>query len=272
VPATTEVVLVKLGGSLITDKTRPETPRTAILARLAGEIARAAPICRERPIVAHGSGSYGHVAAQRHGFTRGGLDAPGLTPEQAKGFAAVQERAATLHRLVVAALLAAGAAPYSFAPSSAVVAAGGPPAEVFAEPLLHALASGLLPVSYGDIVLDRARGAAICSTEALFALLARTLARHGVAVRRVLWLGATDGVYDGAGRTLPRLDAAGFAAARAGIGAAAGTDVTGGMLHRVEAALDLAALGIPSLIANGTLPGLLEAALGGRPVPGTEIG
>jgi isopentenyl phosphate kinase len=302
-----EIVLVKLGGSLITDKTRPETVRAETLARLASEIASAIPACRERLVVAHGSGSFGHVAAERHGLGRAGSEGtsnpddhasegrkagqtaiasadqatsppgldhrlmPLLTPAQALGAAVTQDRAAALHRLVIAALLAAGAAPFSLAPSSAVVAAGGIPRELFAEPLLRALAGGLLPVSYGDIVLDRERGATICSTEALFALLARALPRHGLAVRRVVWLGETDGVYDGAGRTLPRLDAASFAGARAAIGAAAGTDVTGGMLHRVEAALDLAARGIPSLIANGATPGLLARALAGDAVPGTEV-
>ncbi len=74
---------------------------------------------------------------------------------------------------------------------------------------------------------------------------------------------------------LPRLGAdalAGEAGGRPAIGAAAGTDVTGGMLHRVETALALAARGIPSLIANGTTPGLLAAALRGEPVVGTEVG
>ena len=57
----------------------------------------------------------------------------------------------------------------------------------------------------------------------------------------------------------------------AAIGAPAGTDVTGGMRHRVETALALARLGIPSLLANGLVPGLLERALRGEPVAGTEV-
>jgi isopentenyl phosphate kinase len=259
------VVLVKLGGSLITDKTRQETPRHETLARLAAELVRALPVCRERLVLAHGSGSFGHVAAQRFGLGGSG------GPPPVTGIAVTQDRAAALHRLVVGALIAAGAAPFSLAPSSSVVAAGGVPQKIYAEPLLRALDSGLLPVSYGDVVLDREWGASICSTESLFSLLARALPRHGIAVRRIVWLGETGGVHDGSGVTLPRLDAASFAAAGAAIGNAAGTDVTGGMRHRVEAALDLAARGIPSLIADGTIPGLLEHALRGDPVPGTEI-
>ena len=51
----------------------------------------------------------------------------------------------------------------------------------------------------------------------------------------------------------------------------AGTDVTGGMRHRLETALELAGLGIPSLLANGLTPGLLSAALRGEEVTGTEV-
>jgi isopentenyl phosphate kinase len=269
VGAPAEVTLLKLGGSLLTDKTAVEAARPEVLARLAAEIAAGAPALGGALVVAHGSGSFGHVAARRHGIA-GGLRGAGQLP----GVSLTQERAAALHWQVTAALAAAGLCPFSLAPSSSVVAAGGLPLAIAVEPLLLALERGLLPVLYGDVVLDREQGVAICSTERLFELLARELPAHGTRVRRALWLGETDGVYDAAGRTVPRLDAASLADLRSGrgaVGGAAGTDVTGGMLHRVETALALGARGIPSLIANGTTPGLLARALRGEPVPGTEV-
>jgi isopentenyl phosphate kinase len=269
VGAPTELTLLKLGGSLLTDKTAVDAIRPEVLARLAAEIAAGAPALGTALVVAHGSGSFGHVAARRYGIA-GGLHGA----DQLPGVSLTQERAAALHRQVTAALAAAGLHPFSLSPSSSVVAAGGRPLTLAVEPLLLALARGLLPVLYGDVVLDREQGVAICSTERLFELLARELPAHGARVRRVLWLGATDGVYDAAGRTVPRLDAALLTALQAGrgpIGGAAGTDVTGGMLHRVETALALAARGIPSLIANGATPGLLARALRGEPVAGTEV-
>jgi isopentenyl phosphate kinase len=267
------VTLLKLGGSLLTDKTGIEAARPATIARLAAEIVQGAAALGGGLVVAHGSGSFGHVAARRHGIA-GGLRRP-HDAAQLLGVSLTQERAAALHWRIVAALAGAGAAPFSLAPSSSAVFAGGRPQTFAAEPLRLALACGLLPVLYGDVVLDRELGVAICSTESLFVLLAGELAAQGFPVRRILWLGETDGVLDAAGRTVPRLDAAGLAglqaAARPAIGAAAGTDVTGGMLHRVQTALALAARGIPSLIANGSTPGLLAAALRGDPVPGTEV-
>src|SRR5689334_25393481 len=114
--------------------------------------------------------------------------------------------------------------------------------------------------------MDLDQGVRICSTEGMLEILA-----HRLPVRRALWLGETDGVYDAEGRTIPRLSAGNFEEALRSIGAPAGTDVTGGMRHRVETALALARLGIPSLLANGLTPGLLERALRGEAVTGTEV-
>lgn len=260
------IVLVKLGGSLITEKSREETARPEVLSRLAGEIARAAAKIPDRVLVGHGSGSFGHVAAKRSGIA-GGL----RSPDQLPGVSLTQDRAAALHRLVIEALLEAGSCPFSIAPSSAVTAETGRPVTLSDEPLLLALERGLLPVIYGDVVMDRDWGVSIASTEKLFDLLVRSLLSHGFAVRRVLWLGETDGLWDAERKTIPRVSAGSFAEAVKAIGAPSGTDVTGGMLHRLESALALARLGVPSLLANGLTPGLLESALQGDEVPGTEV-
>ena len=260
-----EVILLKLGGSLITEKSQKETARPEVIARLAGEIARAAARIPERLVLGHGSGSFGHVAAKEHGVATG-LSSPAQLP----GISLTQERAAALHREVIGKLLAAGLAPFSIAPSSCLIFKGGKP-DLAIKPLLLALKNGLMPVVYGDVVMDLDQGVAICSTERMLEILSHQLISHDLAVRRALWLGETDGVYDGQGRTIPRLSADNFEEALESIGSPAGTDVTGGMRHRVETALALTRLGIRSLLLNGLTPGLLERALLGEDVPGTAI-
>ena len=71
-----ELVLLKLGGSLITDKTRPYTARLDKLADVATQIARALHADPELSLVlGHGSGSFGHTAAKKY-KTRDGTPAP----------------------------------------------------------------------------------------------------------------------------------------------------------------------------------------------------
>lgn len=257
------VVLLKLGGSLLTDKTREDTDHPEIISRLAQEIAAA--LAGPHPpllVVGHGSGSFGHAAAARSGIAQG-LG----SPERLRGVVETRERAVELHRRVVAALAEAGALPYSISPSSSLVTSAGKGQSFFLEPLQRALDAGLLPVVYGDVVMDRVQGAAIASTETVFLALANA----GLPITRALWAGVTDGVLDDAGTMIPQIRVGASTEAEAAAGASAGTDVTGGMRHRLAAVLELAERGVASVLFDGRVPGRLGAVLRGEVVPGTRV-
>jgi isopentenyl phosphate kinase len=84
----THLIFLKLGGSLITNKSRPQSPRRALLRQIAEEIARTiADKPALRLVIGHGSGSYGHVSAREFG-TRDGVQ----TPDQWHGFAPQPDR------------------------------------------------------------------------------------------------------------------------------------------------------------------------------------
>lgn len=221
-------------------------------------------------VIGHGSGSFGHVAASRVGMTGGGAGGDQSVVD-ADSATTVQHAAMTLHRIVVDAFHRAGAAPFSLPPSSWMVAENGEPVTANVEPIVRALALGAVPVVCGDVVLDRALGATICSTETVFRMLIDTLPRRQLSVARMYWLGETGGIYDPTGATIESVDGASFERVRGMIGGTDGTDVTGGMLLRLETARGLAKRGIESWIVDGTIPGLLAAALGGDHVPGTRV-
>mgnify|MGYP006422603161 CR=1 FL=1 len=260
------ITVVKLGGSLLTDKTRPFTARTDVIERLAREVASGWEASDNGLLLGHGSGSFGHVAAERTGL----LDDERTTP-LAEAVSRVQQAAAVLHRRVTEALRAAGVPAVSVAPSSAMVASGGTPVALQSEPVRHALAAGAVPVTYGDVVFDRTRGATVCSTETVLRAFIDALREEGIAVRRVLWMGDTDGVYDADGRTVDALHPSDVERALHAVRAPDGTDVTGGMRHRLVTARALAQAGIPSVIANGTVPGTLEQGLTGAALSGTHV-
>ncbi|MBU0494151.1 MAG: isopentenyl phosphate kinase family protein [Chloroflexi bacterium] len=255
-----ELTLVKLGGSLITDKTQPFTPRPAVLARLAAEIHEALDTTGPL-VIGHGSGSFGHVAAARY-RTHEGL----VGPDSVRGWAEVHDAAARLNRIVVGALLEADVPAVSVPPSAGCVAVNRRITRWELAPLRRLLDAGLVPVPYGDVVPDGAQGCAIASTEELFWYLSTAF-----PVRRVIMVGRVDGVLRGDGQLVQTLTANGFEELRENLVGAAGVDVTGGMLQKVEYLLALAARGVPGLILNGNVPGRLRDALLGEDVTGTVI-
>ena len=261
-----EVVLVKLGGSLITDKTRAETSRPEVIGRLAEEIWQSTQGSSVPLVVGHGSGSFGHVAASESGIHQGVQDRA-----QLPGVSLTQGQAFKLHQIVMTALRQAGVPAFSVAPSSCLMARQGQPDRVWPQPLLAALTLGLVPVVFGDVVMDRTWGASICSTESVFLALTPALGSRGVFIQRVVWLGATDGILNAAGETIPEIPESGLATQTAGFEGAAGTDVTGGIRLRLETVGNLARQGIPSWIGDGRRPGALVEGLADTAADGTRI-
>ncbi len=253
------LTLLKLGGSLITDKSRPRTLRLETLVRLADEIASA---LQQRPslrlIIGHGAGSYGHVSAKQHG-TRQGVH----TPNQWHGFAEVWWDAATLNRLVTETLIEAGLSAIALPPSASVIARDGEVARWDLGQLEAALVAGLLPVIHGDVVFDTQRGGTILSTEDLFAHLARHF-----QPKRLLLAGIESGVWeDFPNRSLiiPKITPANHKKILPTLSGSAATDVTGGMESKVEqcVALTREIPDLEILIFSGDIPGqLLEVLLG----------
>lgn len=248
-----QLIFLKLGGSLLTDKTAVESPRPEVIARLAAEISQArAAQPGLRLLLGHGSGSFGHVAAAKYG-TRQGVQ----TAAQWLGFAEVSAAAARLNRIVTEALLAVGVPAVSLQPSAAAVCVDGRIQSLTDAPIHAALAAGLVPVVYGDVAFDTVRGGTIISTEEVMMAL---------AAAQPSWLllaGETTGVFDLNGTVIPLITPANFAAIRPALGGSRGTDVTGGMASKVQSMLQLT-VAQPHLsirIFSGLVPGNLAQVL-----------
>lgn len=256
-----ELIFIKLGGSLITDKTRPYTPRLDVLKRLAAEIKSARQAAPDVDIVlGHGSGSFGHTAAKKHGTRQGVSSADGW-----RGFREVWWQASQLNRHVMQSLTEAGVAALALAPVSAVTARDGRVAHWDLAPLKAALGAGLIPVVYGDVIFDEVRGGTILSTEDLFEYLAVQL-----EPQRILLAGLEEAVwadYPANTQRIETITPASFEALRANVGGSHGADVTGGMESKVRQMLDLVQKipGLKAQIFSGETPGNLEHILSGTP-------
>lgn len=250
------VVFIKIGGSLITDKSKPFTLDEESLALIVSEIGRAKKETCKLLILGHGGGSFPHVPAQKYQTHLGVIN-----KESYQGIAEVQEAAARLNRIVVKKLVEAGLPAVSISPSSCYLTSAGQVVKIFFEPIERLLKFEMLPVLYGDVVLDQEKGCCILSTESVLGSLALKLKEKGWPIEKIIHCGKTEGVYDKEGKTIPMINKENFPRYKSILGGSGGIDVTGGMIHKVEESLKLADQGIPALIIDGVTHGTLLKAI-----------
>jgi isopentenyl phosphate kinase len=260
------LVYLKLGGSLITDKNRPHTPRPDVLERLAGEICEAlAQDTNLRILLGHGSGSFGHVPASKYN-TRQGVH----TAEEWQGFVEVWREASELTHIVLQAFAKAGLPVMAFPPSSMVITQQGRVMNWNRAPLQQAISRGLMPIIRGDVVFDAALGGTILSTEEAFA----HLARH-ILPAQILLAGIEPGVWADfpvSSRLISEITPESMPEIDKGLKGSSSMDVTGGMAEKVRQVIAMVRVvpGVRASIFSGEVPGNLLRALLGEPM-GTQV-
>jgi isopentenyl phosphate kinase len=257
---------LKLGGSLITDKKKAHTARPQALARLVEEIRQACSLDADmRLLIGHGSGSFGHVAAEKYNTLQGVR-----TPEEWRGFCQVWQEAAALNHLVLRALSQAGLPVVAFPPSSSLSADQRQIIDWPLDPIRAALNAGLIPVVYGDVVFDQSLGGTILSTEDLFEYLAAQLQPGRILIASLekgIW-----GDYPECTQLIPEATPADFPLLEPKLSGSEGTDVTGGMASKARLSLRMieADKALEVLIFSGEEPGAVKRALAGDK-PGTWL-
>jgi len=238
--------VLKLGGSVVTEKDDPETVDRAALERAANALAGRGDI-----VVVHGGGSFGHHHAAKYGVS---------TTEGTGDPAAVRAIHGAMKRLdaaVVEALAEADVPALPVHPMSAADRDGSGDLTLPTGQVETMLEEGFVPVLHGDGVVHAGEGATVLSGDELVVVLAKALGADRVGV-----CSAVEGVYDGSGAVIDRIDS--FEAVADALGGSDATDVSGGMAGKVRALLDLDA---PAHVFD--LDGL-EAFLDGSE-PGTRI-
>ena len=244
-------VLLKIGGSVVTDKAVPGHVRY-------DEIDRISRVIASRPdlplLLVHGAGSCGHPEASRFRITEG------VSEKNRSGIYETHRAVARLNARVVRSLREAGAEAVGVHLLSAGYADNGRLVSVEFPQIARMIGLGIIPVLHGDVVMDRTKGASIVSGDQLVSLLPKPLgiARIGVAtdVPGVLRDGeVVDEITPGSKDTLE-------------IGISGHTDVTGGMSGKVRELLSLAEQGICSDIFQASRIGDF---LDGKPHGGTRV-
>ena len=260
----TKPVVLKIGGSVITDKNGELAARTESINRLAEEIAKANV---NNLVIVHGGGSFGHPTAQKYGIKEG------LKNESQKvGFAETHHVMTVLNGLVMDALVWHSIPAVSVTPSSCITTETGR-IKLFDETVTKSLLEmGFTPVLYGDATLDEKLGFTVLSGDQIVAYLAKKL-----DARRVVLGVDVDGLYDSDPKTeknaqlYQQMTLRELKDIKGKLGTSTTADVTGGMLGKITELIASVEHGIPVAIVNASKPDRVYKALIGEKVEGTII-
>jgi isopentenyl phosphate kinase len=258
-----ETYILKLGGSAITEKSANLcAAKRDEIRRIAKEIAKAMASGGFRLVVVHGAGPFGHKLVADYGIKDGVRSG-----KEAEGFAKTHSSVAELNRIVTDLLSEEGINAFSFQPSACMTNKNKKIGSFDTKILKNLLDLGLVPVLYGDMVIDSALGASVVSGDDLVPYLARKL-----NASRVLLGTDVDGIFtadpklDRNAKLVEKIDRKNFNQVLGGVGGSASVDVTEGMKGKLT---KLA--GLHAFIFNITKSGNTAKILSGESIRCTEV-
>ncbi|MCK5632704.1 isopentenyl phosphate kinase family protein [bacterium] len=255
-----EIRIMKIGGGLITDKLKPNTPKPKVIEAIASAIAS---FIKEKPntniILVTGAGSYAHPIAKKYKLHKGYDDSKSI------GAIETHMGAKKLNEIFVKKLNEKNVKAIPLHPLNLVICESGKIIKFSVDPIMQALKRGFIPVLHGDMVFDEKNGMTILSGDKIVPFLAVKFGVHSVGLA-----GITDGVYNHKKETIPEINPENIEGFISMISKSTGIDVTGGMLGKVKSLLNEKAPPV-SYIFNGANKKNIYAYLNGDAPKGTKI-
>lgn len=217
--------VLKLGGSVITDKGRPEVLDGTQLDAVVDQIAEVGST--EGLVLVHGGGSFGHHHADERDVTTtaGTSDVADVH--------AIHGAMHTLNGFVVDRLTDVGISAVPVHPFSMAARAGDGTLTCPTDHIAVQVDEGFVPVLHGDVIAHEGAGVTVVSGDELVVALA-----SGLGADRVGVCSSEPGVKDEQGRVIDRIES--LDAHRDALGDSDGTDVSGGMAGKVTQLLSIA--------------------------------
>ena len=252
------MILIKFGGSAITDKSRYRTFNAELVRRLCREIKESG----EKVIVVHGAGSFGHVIAKEHNLNDGFKER-----SQIPAVAQVCYDVRDLNSMIIKELNDAGLPAVSVPTGSCFMADDRRLIISDASILASMFDKGIMPVMFGDVVMDRKQGFSICSGDQIMELLTKIFQPS-----KVIFVSDIDGLFDKDPKTNPDAKLIETVTKETLMNIETGSsvaDVTGGVRGKMETMLRMCSRGCDCVLVNGTVEGRLLSLLKGEDVPCT---
>jgi isopentenyl phosphate kinase len=253
--------VIKIGGSVITDKSKQNFFKQKIMENIATEIKRA----NKKIILIHGAGSFGHILAKKYSLNNGYNNI-----DQIKGFSLTHAMVQNLNSLVLKELHDKDIPAISISPHSIFKLNNRNPTNVNLTIFKDYLDLGFTPLTFGDVVLDKELGFSICSGDLLLQVLSDYFKPE-----KVIFVLDEDGLYtsnpkkDKNAKFIERIDLRELENLTTKLDDH--DDVTKGMEGKIQTIKKIGELGIDTIMLNGNINNRLYDTLMGKETKRTLI-
>ena len=242
------MILIKLGGSIITNKEKPLSPRRKTIENLAKGLKR----IDEPMIIVHGGGSYGHYWSVKYDMH--------TQPKKydIRGVAIVKNSMVELNKIILDSFAKNRLSPYCLPPTDFM--AGNKPITKKIKEIEKISKSGLIPVTFGDALWYGQNKTYILSGDKIMTHLAKIL-----KPKLTIFALNEDGLYSDlkTKKLIHELKGEKPTISNNLM------DVTGGMTRKVEEATKIAKMGMNVFFVNGNKPQRIVKAVKNGKFEGT---
>ena len=181
-----EIVLLKLGGSLLTDKDKPYSIREDVVKSAIQQIIDA----NKQLILIHGGGSFGHPLAKEYSISSG---INSSIPNQILGLTKTHQSMNNFNSYLIDLFLKKEYPALSIQASSIFIKDFLKISTQSIDIIETALDLNILPILYGDIILDKQGSFSIISGDQIIFELCENLKKYQIS--KVIFVMETDGIY-----------------------------------------------------------------------------
>lgn len=245
-----QITVIKLGGSLITNKDQPLTPNIRNIRAVARAISSGVVLDNKKVFIIHGGGSYGHYYASKYGLS--------TSPRKitAEGVSKTSSSMIDLHSIVLHQLISSGLTCQTVLTSEFLTPDGARIHKSGSLRLKTLFQNDLLPVSFGNVSIER-ETTRIVSGDLIALAFAKTF-----RVDKVIFAMDVDGIFPTAEMNSPIIKV--VSESMQFEGKQRKYDVTGGIRSKIETGFALARLGSDVFYVNGSKPDRLRKLINGE--------
>lgn len=242
------MILIKLGGSIITNKKKPLSPRKKTIDKITKQLRQ----IDEPLVIVHGGGSFGHYWSVKYDMH--------TKPDRynIRGISIVKNSMVELNKIILDLLLKNKLNPYCLPPTDFMI--GDKPIPNKIKEIPKIAKAGLLPVTFGDALWFGQNKSFILSGDKIMSILAGFL-----KPRLCIFVMDVDGLYTDlkSKKLIRELRGEKFQISENLV------DVTGGMNRKIIEASNISKKGINVFFVNGNKPQRIVKAIKRKKFEGT---